>query len=301
MTHSLRPGDELPLRTVVALNTSADEAGSIHDDAHAARMGYRGGLVPGVTLLAYLTPSLVDAFGETWPQRGRLSARFVRPAYDSETVSVHATVVRSDERPGGDDIALDCRLERPDGMTCMEAEAACLVGEAPEHEPGPWRRATPIASPRRPAPDGELPPLRPETLLVGEELSPLTYRLSLEEAMAWTAQARDDHPWYRNDAPFGGRPIVHPALFARDPIQLLRHNFAHKATVHAATDLSYQHAGWADREYTVYGYIADVYERKGNSYLVVDTLTADQDGREIVRNRHTSLIRLRAEVEAKSG
>lgn len=300
MTHSLRPGDELPLRTVVALNTSADEAGSIHDDAHAARMGYRGGLVPGVTLLAYLTPSLVDAFGETWPQRGRLSARFVRPAYDSETVSVHATVVRSDERPGGDDIALDCRLERPDGMTCMEAEAACLVGEAPEHEPGPWRRATPIASPRRPAPDGELPPLRPETLLVGEELSPLTYRLSLEEAVAWAEQANDDHPWYRTKSP-SGRPIAQPAIFARDPIRLLRHNFARKATIHAATDLAYRNVGWVDREHTVYGRVAEVYEQRGNSYAELDTLTVDQDGREIVRDRHTSLFRLRTEAEAESG
>ncbi len=119
--------------------------------------------------------------------------------------------------------------------------------------------------------------------------------------MAWAALAEDDHPWYRNASPSGVRPIVHPAFFARDPIELLHHNFARKATVHAATDLAYQHVGWADREYTVYGYIAAVYERKGNSYLVVDALTVDQDGREIVRNRYTSLIRLRAEVEAASG
>jgi hypothetical protein len=45
----------------------------------------------------------------------------------------------------------------------------------------------------------------------------------------------------------------------------------------------------------VYGYVADVYERNGQGYVEVETLTVDQDGREIVRNRHTSLIRLRGE------
>ena len=282
-------GDQLPARTVVARNTAADEAGSIHDDAYAARMGYRGGLVPGVTLLAYLTPSLIEAFGETWPQRGRLRARFVRPAYDGEALLVRAAVARRD----GADLTLECRIERSDGSACVEAKAACLLGEAPSPGPGPWRRGLP--APRRATTEGGLPPLDPETLIVGEELSPLTYYLSLEESIAWAARAGDEHPWYRDASPFGGRPIVHPAFFARDPIALLRHNFASKATIHAATDLAYQHAGWPDRDYTVYGYIAEVYERKGNSYVIVDTLTVDQDGREIVRNRHTSVIRLRGE------
>lgn len=299
MTLPLRPGDELPPRTVVARNTAAEEAGSIHDDACASRMGYRGGLVPGVTLLAYLTRSLVDALGEAWPERGRLRGRFVRPAYEGEAFTVRAAVVRREARSGGADLALDCRLERPDGAPCLEAEAACLVGEAAPRAPGPWRRGLPAPGPGRRAPSGsELPPLRPEMMNVGEELSPLSYRLSLEEAMAWAAQAGDDHPWYRSASPFGGRPIAQPALFARDPIELLRHNFARKATIHAASDLAYQHVGWPDRDYTVYGYIADVYERKGNHYVVVDTLTVDEDGREIVRNRHTSLIRLRVEAEA---
>src|SRR3990172_4673791 len=123
----LRPGDALPSRTVVGRNTAADEAGSIHDDAHAARLGYRGGLVPGVTLLAYLTPTLIEAFGAAWPQRGRLRARFLRPAYDGETIRVSSTVARADDG----DVALDCRIGRADGLACMEAKAGCSLTEQP--------------------------------------------------------------------------------------------------------------------------------------------------------------------------
>ena len=289
MSSTLRPGQRFPERTVVAQNTAADEAGSIHDDASAARLGYRGGLVPGVTLLAYLTPTLIVAFGAAWPQRGRLRARFLRPAYDGETLRVSSTVSRADDG----DVALDCRVGRADGAACVEAEAGCSLTEQPV-EAKPWRSAIPVAGPAVP-PGGGLPPLAPEHMTVGQELSPLTYRLSLAESAAWAGAAGDGSAWYRDASPFGGGPIVHPAWFARDAIYLLRHNFAYKATIHAATDLAYLSAGWPDRDYAVYGYVVDLYERKGNGYAVLDTLTVDQDGREIARNRHTSVITLRGE------
>jgi len=286
---ALQPGDQLPERSVDARNTAADEAGSIHDDAHAALLGYRGGLVPGVTLLAYLTPTLIEAFGAVWPQRGRLRARFLRPAYDGEALAVRATVARVHDG----DVALHCRVERAGGVACVEAEASCSLREQPV-APKPWRSAIPVAGPAVP-PGGGLPPLAPEHMAVGQELSPLTYRLSLAESAAWAGAAGDGSAWYRDTSPIGGGPIVHPAWFARDPISLLRHNFAYKATIHASTDLAYQGAGWPERDYTVYGQIVDLYERKGNSYAVLDTLTVDQDGREIVRNHHTSAVTLRGE------
>jgi acyl dehydratase len=285
MARILQSGEALPARTVIARNTAAAEAGSIHDDAHAARLGYRGGLVPGVTLLAYLTPALIDVFGEAWPRGGRLRARFVRPAYDGDTLAIAG-------RASGED-AIACSIDGPDGKGCVEAEATCP--SAAESETKPWRTSIPIAGPGAVGPGGGLPELSVENMAVGLELSPLTYRLSLTEAIAWAADASDDSAWYRDASPFGG-PIIHPAYFARDAIALLRHNFAYKATVHAATDLAYQGAGYPGRDHTVYGNVAELYERKGNSYVVLDTLTVDELGREIVRNRHTSVIRLRGET-----
>lgn len=278
-------GQQLPTRTVVARNTAAAEAGSIHDDAYAARLGYRGGLVPGVTLLAYLTPALIAAFGEAWPQRGRLRARFVRPAYDGDALAIAGRVA--------DDGAIECRIDGPDGAVCVEAHASCSAVESIEAKP--WRTSIPVAGPSTVAPDGSLPELSLENLAAGQELSPLTYRLSLAQAIAWAADASDDSAWYRDTSPFGG-PIIHPAFFARDAIALLRHNFAYKATVHAETDLAYQGPGYPERDHTLYGNVADLYERNGNSYVVLDALTVDQDGREIVRNRHTSVIRLRGRL-----
>jgi acyl-CoA thioesterase FadM len=289
LLRNLAPGDTFS-RTVIARNTSAHEAGSIHDDAVAARAGYRGGLVPGVTLLAYLTPVLIDAVGAAWPQRGHLRARFLRPAYDGERLTAAVTVAQHD----GDDISLDCTLARDDGAVCVEATASCAIGAPAEFELTPWRRGIPAPRPQRAAPHGGLPPLDVRDLVIGEELSPLTCHLALADTIAWALEVSDDGPWYRDASPFGA-PIVHPAYFARDPIALLRHNFAYKPIIHTATEITYRHEARVDRDYTVYGYIADVFERNGHGYVVVDTLTVDQDGREIARGALTAVAKLRGE------
>jgi len=48
---------------VTARNTAAQSENAIHDDEVARQYGFRGGLVPGVTVYAYLTHPLVEAWG----------------------------------------------------------------------------------------------------------------------------------------------------------------------------------------------------------------------------------------------
>src|SRR3989441_210846 len=60
----------LPEYRVKARNTAESPENKIHDDAVARQYGFRGGLVPGVTVYAYLTHPLVAAFGAAWLERG---------------------------------------------------------------------------------------------------------------------------------------------------------------------------------------------------------------------------------------
>ena len=54
----------LPIYRVRARNTSTDSENKIHDDSVAASYGFRGALVPGVTVFAYVTVPLVERFGQ---------------------------------------------------------------------------------------------------------------------------------------------------------------------------------------------------------------------------------------------
>src|SRR2546422_5501631 len=70
----------------------------IQDDAVARQYGFRGGLVPGVTVYAYLTHPLVAAFGAAWLERGTAAVRFVEPVLDGEELPVAGTVVGRDAK-----------------------------------------------------------------------------------------------------------------------------------------------------------------------------------------------------------
>ena len=59
----------LPL-SIRAVNTAADSENKIHDDAVAAEYGFRGGLVPGVTVYGYLASAALEHFGEKWLESG---------------------------------------------------------------------------------------------------------------------------------------------------------------------------------------------------------------------------------------
>src|SRR5215208_453876 len=108
----------LPVYRVRARNTSATSENKIHDDRTAARFGFRGGLVPGVTVYAYMSVPLVAEFSGAWLERGSMQVKFHQPFYEGELVCV-----RSDVDPGSDPVKVALRAERDDGTVCATALA----------------------------------------------------------------------------------------------------------------------------------------------------------------------------------
>src|SRR5262245_4002734 len=92
--------ESLPRYTVKAVNTSTDSENKIHDDATARKYGFTGGLVPGVTVYAYLTQPLVATFGAAWLGRGTAAVKFVKPVLDGEEVTVTGEITSRDGQGG---------------------------------------------------------------------------------------------------------------------------------------------------------------------------------------------------------
>jgi acyl dehydratase len=137
--------EALPDYRVKARNTSSNSENKIHDDDVARRHGFRGALVPGVTVYAYLTEPLVAAFGAAWLERGTASVRFIRPVMDGEALHVSGVVNTRDAKGASATVT---------GATAAEPEAATLAATLPAGAP---RRST--SALYRPAP---LPEPRPD-------------------------------------------------------------------------------------------------------------------------------------------
>jgi hypothetical protein len=85
-----------------AHNTAADSENKIHADRVAAAYGFRGGLVPGVTVYGYMIPPVLERFGRRWLERGGITVRFLAPCYEGDTLLARCdgSVVSAEQEDG---------------------------------------------------------------------------------------------------------------------------------------------------------------------------------------------------------
>ena len=72
----------------IAYNHANEAENKIHSDEVARRYGFRGGLVPGISVYAYLVHPAVVAWGIDWLRRGASSVLLRKPLYDGSAFRV---------------------------------------------------------------------------------------------------------------------------------------------------------------------------------------------------------------------
>src|SRR5215469_14047320 len=75
---------------VSAFNAAKASENKIHDDATAKQFGFRGGLVGGVHVYAYMTHLPLQQWGRAWLERGTGEARFSKPVYEGDIAEIGA-------------------------------------------------------------------------------------------------------------------------------------------------------------------------------------------------------------------
>lgn len=141
----------------------------VHDDRFARRLGFQSGLVPGVAVYGYMAVLPARVWGDRWLAGGAMSARFLKPVYDGEDVTVRASAAGN---------GLDLELRNPAGELCASGHAD-PVAEGP-----------PPLLERYPA--APLPvPARPPAFEEGQPLGSLSTRLRLGDH-AWPARLANE-------------------------------------------------------------------------------------------------------------
>ena len=123
-----------------ALNTAPESENRIHGDELAKEYGFEGGLVPGVTISAYLVHPLVELWGKDWLDRGYANCRITSPLYDEELFEVKTNIIDSSRA--------NTTLIRANGVVSANSEVA-LTEDLP---PAPLLRNDKLAEPDYKAP-----------------------------------------------------------------------------------------------------------------------------------------------------
>ncbi len=74
----------------VQLDDDPRYRGSIHDDDVARARGYKAALVPGAFVYGHISRVAIEAWGQVWSECGGMGARFRRPVYNGDVLTIRA-------------------------------------------------------------------------------------------------------------------------------------------------------------------------------------------------------------------
>lgn len=261
-----------PLRT--SRNMSQNAKGSIHDDATATKLGFRGGTVAGSIHMELFPPLLVKAFGQRWFENGTLSMYFLNATTDAEPVRAF---VREPQN-GASDTQVDVWVERQDGMRVAEGSAS--IGHADE----------PTALLRRPLDRfdaGELKMLK--GIGPGYEFEPVEVRITPEQQVPRMAVITEPLDWYVGDSPWGG-PIAMPTtmvqlLYAKS-VASMRGTIGQAVGLFGAIELrNINGPVRVDTPYQVTGHVVAVGQSPKTEYMWFETGMDDENGKRVAEMR----------------
>lgn len=175
-----------------------DGHASIHDDATAQKLGFKGGTIEGPTHFSQFVPLAHRLWGDAFLSTGCLSAHYRNAVYEGERV-------RAFLKPHGADAAVaDIRMERDDGTEILAGTAS--VGEAETTLERRLRMLTPLADPVILADVrvGLKAPRTPVSMEPGQNMGEL-YPFSLSEKLE---RITEPSPWYAGESNPWGRALV---------------------------------------------------------------------------------------------
>ena len=95
-----------------------DSHASIHDDATAQKLGFKGGTIEGPTHFSQFAPLCERIWGQAWFETGCLSVHYRNPAFEGEEVQAHI------EKPGPGQTTLGIGMTRRDGTEILRGTAS---------------------------------------------------------------------------------------------------------------------------------------------------------------------------------
>lgn len=237
----------------IAFNTAPDSRNEIHSDRVAQQYGFKGGLVPGVTVSAYLAHPAVQAWGMDFLERGQVHAAIDKPLYDDYRFQVDLTEVTG--------TSYRATLTDQEGTQCANG----YIDINPEPVDPPTMRGDPLLAPDQQVPEAtrsNMERLREDGMYAfssrwGGPDTPMPTYLKDPQGMPWLLSATGAH--FANMSYLLG--LTNFALAGNtymNPWIHLQTDSQNYAAVPAGSDLITECA------------IADLFEKKGHQFVDLD-------------------------------
>lgn len=251
-------------RQVTARNHSHASENRIHSDEVARRYGFRGALVPGVAVFGYMTRPLVERLGEAWLGDSQSAVRFLKPAYDGDTLSIEL-----EERDGG------YRVQCLNQEGTLLAELTGRQGELPAPESPQVFEAPP-----RPR---ERVEMTWDAVVEGQPYEPWHWQIVEDGNRTYASQVEDDLPIYRTAG--------HPHWLLGIANRALTREYVMPAWIHVSSEIRFRRLLRVGDTVEVRAVPLQKWERKGHQFVKL-YLAYRCDGTLTTEIFHTAIFRV---------
>ncbi|WP_193337419.1 hotdog family protein [Devosia beringensis] len=254
----------------VLLDDAPHYPGSIHDDVVARARGYKAALIPGAFVYGHISRAAIHAWGVDWVERGAMSARFRRPVYNHDDITVTAGALEDD----GSLLRSAVSVRNGDGEEVATGWIALPHQPVPAPDPTTLELLDMPASP---------PPVAAGALPVGAPLHGRDRELTAADYAASLSAFAEQHPLYAEHG------FVHSGMLMRTGMGDVNGGWKFPAAV-VLVEAEAQHFRpvYPGQTIRTAGRIAETYERKGKHYFVSDEVLL-ADGVPAARFRRTQI------------
>ena len=252
--------------SIATYNDAEESENRIHSDEMATRFGFRGALVAGVVIFGHAVYLPIRAHGLDWLSDNMAEIRFLKPAYDGETLDI----TLEDHRSG-----TDTKCINPEGvlLTTMTSEKGAA-------EPDPVHDLLPA----------DKPVVREhidwDNLILNKPAPAYLWRAHSKSNRDLAEQLRDDLDIYQ-----GPEACVHPFWMLRQCNSAFSRSFILPAWIHVGSKINFHQPLMVGQDIEVRMTPISKWKRKGHQFttLAIGFLVG---GELFVEVEHTSIFKI---------
>jgi acyl dehydratase len=273
---SLTAGAVLPEFHVNAPAPAEPHENKIHEDDLARQYGFKGGLVPGVIMYAWMTHPVVEALGVEWLERGEFEARFAKPIYYEEPATIRAKVTARSAEAVTIGVAAHNSVDEVCGTATLSLDRSArptlpMVADYAE---------APVPAERPPATRAHLESLQ----VLG------TPELDLDAGAAAGYVTRFGETLARYA---GTGAVAHPGMHLDMANRALDRNVRMSPWIHVGSVGRHVSVARVGDRLAMRGRVQRLFEKKGHEFVEADLLLVANGSRPVASIRHTAIYLLR--------
>jgi acyl dehydratase len=231
------------LHTSVARNHAAASENKIHSDDIARRFGFTGALVPGVAVFGHLAWPLTRRYGTRWLSGSSVTTRFLKPAYDGETILLRDREINSSH------LSVECR----NATDVLLATLECTI----ESTQPPVESRAHAADPSQPSTRVEI---GWDTVHLDQPFASFIWTPDEAHNREYAARVSDDADIFKQG-------VLHPHAILSQANQALVRQFIMPAWIHTGSEIRFRRLLRVGDRIEVRAVPAGKWERKGHQFI----------------------------------